>query len=107
LLGSFGSPRTTYINRGLLNIVGEFKNRKIIALQNLIMTNNQNDEITGDLKKQCGEYNKKFKLRSIEDLGISKDNNDPPTPSLTEMLDEYVETYNKFEEIIMRSVIEQ
>jgi len=101
LMGHFGSPRSTYINRGLLNIVGEFNNKRIIALQNLIIIDNPNDEITGTLRNKCEEYNKKLKSRSIEDLGLDKDNDDPPTHSLKEMLDEYLETYNEFRELIV------
>jgi len=100
----FEPPRTTYINIGLLNIGAEFKNKKITALQNSIIIDNPNDRIIGDSRNQCIEHNKKLNPRSIKNLGIDKGNNDPPTPSLKEMLDEYIETYNEFKEILMRLV---
>ena len=100
LNGHFNTERTTYINRRLFNIVGKFnivegyKKEIITALRNLIRLDIQSFSIIGDLRKLCEERNKTFQFNSVEALELNNDA--PPNDLLKNMLDEYLEAYNKF-----------
>jgi len=96
----FGGKRSTYINVGIFNIVGEFVNKKIIALRNSIV-DVPGVNLKNDFKEKCEEWNKMLQSHppySIKDLGIDKDNNDPPNDTLKSMLDEYLKIYPEFYE---------
>jgi len=101
MCGQFGTERSTYINVSVLNIVGKFLNKEIIALRNTMILDVPNSPIVGDLRKACEERNNMLAgFRSVKDLGIDKDNEDPPNDLLKSMLDEYLSMYNDFYERI-------
>jgi len=108
MCGRFNTKLSTYINIELLNIIGEFKNGKIVALKNEIRLDIPSISISGDLRERCEERNKQLKDRySLEELGIEKDY--PPKISeandnLKKMFDEYLKIYNDFYKEIKRAI---
>ena len=111
--GGWGGPKSTYINYGLFNIVGEFniaggfKKKIITALRNIIRPEIISLEMTGEARRLCEERNRKLGFRTIQELGIDNDNNDPPNDLLKKMLDEYLECYNDLWELAIKSVVKK
>jgi hypothetical protein len=100
LLTRYGTELTTYINIRQFNIIGNFERKKITHLRNFIRVNTEKITCTGEAKERCEEWNKTQRFYSIEELGIDKDNNDPPNDTLKKLLDEYLKGYNDlFEKI--------
>jgi hypothetical protein len=117
MCGRFNSEFSTYINIGLLNIVGKFENGKIVALKNLIRLDIPNTSIRGELRIRCDERNNKLNYYSLKDLdivqncqsgNISESLKSIKAPDdkdkLKEMFDEYLENHNKFFEEIEQSL---
>ncbi len=95
MVGNFGTERSTYINVGIFNIIGKFINERIVALRNTIILNVPNLNFRDDFIMDCKARNNSLVgFRSIEDLGIDRENNDPPNDLLKSMLDEFLKIYN-------------
>jgi len=116
MLGHFNSERTTYINIDLFNIIGEFENRKIIALKNTIILDTQTIKLTGDLRKRCAARNEQLKKYSLESLGLTKDCPEgkisealksikDTNSSIQNMLNEFLEIYEEFNDDIRQAIL--
>jgi hypothetical protein len=97
--GEYNTPNSTYININVFDIVGNFENRRLVALRHLIKLDIPGFKITDrELVKRGSQRNRMRKLgyRSVEELGIHEDNDEEPNCLLKSLLDEYLTSYNEF-----------
>jgi hypothetical protein len=98
--GKFGEPRSTYINKGRMNIVGDFSNKQIKKLKNeFVLLNEEMDEkygikIAKDVRQKIKERNNLCKSYSPDELGLG--DGKEPNDKLKEFLGEYIEMYEEF-----------
>jgi hypothetical protein len=93
--GKYGGPKSTYINMGIINIIGKFKDKKITHLKNVIRLDIKHIKYTEEQEELYNKWNETHQeFYSIKELEIDKDNNYPPNNTLRKVLDEYMECYS-------------
>jgi hypothetical protein len=97
---NFGKVRSTYINIGRMNIVGDFPNqqRHIEMLKNefVVFEDERKVEISEHDKQKVKERNSSCKPYSLDDNGLGLFNGKEPNDNLKKFLNEYIEMYEEF-----------
>jgi hypothetical protein len=97
--GEYNTPNSTYININVFDIVGQFENRRLVAMRHLIKLDMPGFKIMDrELVKRGSQRNRMRKLgyRSVEELGIHEDKEEEPNGLVRGLLDEYLVSYREF-----------